>query len=190
MLPNPLPLVVVRAATPEDAPACGQICYDAFSTISGAHGFPCDLPVPEAGIGLLSMMFSNPGFYCVVAEVEDRIVGSNCLDERSKIFGVGPITIDPSVQNRSIGRTLMQAVMDRAIGQGAAGIRLVQAAFHNRSLSLSMPISGLMSERRFPACRGEPFSGVCLDARCGRHNSPISRSAISCPGRCMDSVAL
>lgn len=136
MLPNPLPLVVVRAATPEDAPACGQICYDAFSTISGAHGFPCDLPVPEAGIGLLSMMFSNPGFYCVVAEVEDRIVGSNCLDERSKIFGVGPITIDPSVQNRSIGRTLMQAVMDRAIGQGAAGIRLVQAAFHNRALSL------------------------------------------------------
>ena len=167
MLPNPLPLVVVRAATPEDAPACGQICYDAFSTISGAHGFPCDLPVPEAGIGLLSMMFSNHGFYCVVAEVEDRIVGSNCLDERSKIFGVGPITIDPSVQNRSIGRTLMQAVMDRAIGQGAAGIRLVQAAFHNRSLSLyadlgfdvRAPLScmqGRTLQRSVPGCTVRP----------------------------------
>jgi len=167
MLPNPLPLVVVRAATPEDAPACGQICYDAFSTISGGHGFPCDLPVPEAGIGLLSMMFSNPGFYCVVAEVEDRIVGSNCLDERSKIFGVGPITIDPSVQNRSIGRTLMQAVMDRAIGQGAAGIRLVQAAFHNRSLSLyadlgfdvRAPLScmqGRTLQRSVPGCTVQP----------------------------------
>lgn len=136
MLPNPLPEVVVRTAKLEDAPACGQICYDAFSTISGAHGFPCDFPLPEAGIGLLSMMFSHPGFYCVVAEVGHRVAGSNCLDERSTIRGVGPIAIDPSVQNCGIGRKLMQAVMDRAIGQGAAGIRLVQAAFHNRSLSL------------------------------------------------------
>jgi hypothetical protein len=43
-----------------------------------------------------SMMFSHPGFYCVVAESEGRIVGSNCLDERSAIAGVGPITVEPS----------------------------------------------------------------------------------------------
>jgi hypothetical protein len=82
------------------------------------------------------MMFSSPGFYCVVAEVDGRIVGSNCLDERSVIRGVGPITIDPGAQNLGVGRRLMQAVMDRANERGAAGIRLVQAAFHNRSLSL------------------------------------------------------
>jgi hypothetical protein len=73
---------------------------------------------------------------CVVAEVDDRIVGSNCLDERSVISGVGPITIDPSAQNLGAGRTLMHAVMDRARERGAAGMRLVQAAFHNRSMSL------------------------------------------------------
>jgi predicted N-acetyltransferase YhbS len=167
MLPDPLPQVVVRAATPEDAPACGQILYNAFSTISAAHGFPCDFPAPEAGIGVLSTMFSNPGFYCVVAEAEGRVVGSNCLDERSTIFGIGPITVDPSVQNRSIGRKLMQAVMDRAIGQGAAGVRLVQAAFHNRSLSLyaglgfdvRAPLScmqGRTHQRSVPGCTVRP----------------------------------
>ena len=136
MSPKPQPNLVLRTAVPEDSPACGQICYDAFSTISAAHAFPCDFPGPEAAIGVLSMMFSTPGFYCVVAEHEGRIVGSNCLDERSVISGVGPITIDPGAQNLGIGRRLMQAVMDRANEQGAAGIRLVQAAFHNRSLSL------------------------------------------------------
>jgi predicted N-acetyltransferase YhbS len=167
MLPDPLPQVVVRAATPEDAPTCGQILYNAFSTISAAHGFPCDFPAPEAGIGVLSTMFSNPGFYCVVAEAEGRVVGSNCLDERSTIFGIGPITVDPSVQNRSIGRKLMQAVMDRAIGQGAAGVRLVQAAFHNRSLSLyaglgfdvRAPLScmqGRTHQRSVPGCTVRP----------------------------------
>lgn len=128
--------VLIRVAKPEDSAECGQICYDAFSTISTAHSFPPDFPNPEVTTGVLSMMFSSPDYYCVVAESEGRIVGSNGLDERSIIHGVGPITIDPSIQNRGVGRKLMQAVMDRANGRGAAGIRLVQAAFHNRSLSL------------------------------------------------------
>jgi GNAT superfamily N-acetyltransferase len=128
--------LVLRTAVPADSSACGRICYDAFSAISAAHAFPCDFPGPEAATGVLSTMFSTPGFYCVVAEHEGRIVGSNCLDERSVIAGVGPVTIDPGVQNLGIGRRLMQAVMDRATGQSVAGIRLVQAAFHNRSLSL------------------------------------------------------
>jgi predicted N-acetyltransferase YhbS len=142
--------VTVRTASPEDAPMCGQICYDAFFAISQRHGFPCDLPGPETATGLLSMLFASPDFFCVVAEVEGRIVGSNCLDERSMISGLGPITIDPSAQNLGVGRKLMHVVMARSRERGSAGIRLVQAAFHNRSLSL---YAGLGFEIREPlAC--------------------------------------
>ncbi len=128
--------VTIRRATPEDAPACGQICYQAFHKINTDHNFPPDVPEPAAGVGLLTQLFSNPGFYCVVAESDGRIVGSNCLDERTAIAGVGPITIDPTTQNRGVGRKLMEAVLDRARERNFAGVRLVQAAFHNRSLSL------------------------------------------------------
>ena len=161
------PDIIVRTATPEDCLAAGPICFNAFSTISAAHGFPCDLPHAEAAIGLLSMMFSSPGFYCVVAEHDGRIVGSNCLDERSLIRGIGPITIDPTAQNLGVGRKLMQAAMDRANERGAAGIRLVQAAFHNRSLSLYTslgfdirePLSCLQGQplqRSIPGCTVRP----------------------------------
>jgi predicted N-acetyltransferase YhbS len=137
MLPNQAQdEVTIRKARPEDASVCGQICYDAFNTISQSHSFPCDFPEPERATAVVSMMFSHPGFYCVVAEIGGRVVGSNCLDERSTIAGVGPITIDPKVQNRGIGRKLMEAVLDRTRDRGVAGVRLVQAAFHNRSLSL------------------------------------------------------
>jgi len=128
--------VTVRRATPEDAPACGAICFEAFHKISTDHNFPPDVAAPEAGVGLLTQLFSHPGFYCVVAEADGRIAGSNCLDERNAIAGVGPITIDPKVQNRGVGRKLMEAVLDRARERNFAGVRLVQAAFHNRSLSL------------------------------------------------------
>ena len=40
------------------------------------------------------------------------------------------------MQNATVGRHLMQAVLERAGQQGFASVRLVQAAFHNRSLAL------------------------------------------------------
>jgi GNAT superfamily N-acetyltransferase len=134
--PAPVSAARLRRATPEDADICGRICYEAFAAISSQHNFAPELPAPEAGVGLLRMLFSHPGFYCVVAESEGRIVGSNCLDERSAIPGVGPITVAPEAQDRSIGRILMQAVIDRARERTFPGVRLLQAAYHNRSLSL------------------------------------------------------
>jgi len=167
--------VTVRQARPEDAPVCGEICYNAFTSISQSHGFPGDVPSPEVAIGLLTTMFSHPGFYCVVAETGGRIVGSNCLDERAIVAGLGPITIDPQAQNRGIGRKLMRAVMDRASQRGAAGVRLVQAAFHNRSLSLYAslgfdirePLScmqGRTAQRKVPGCQVRPAQTSDLEA--------------------------
>lgn len=167
--------VTVRQATAEDASICGQICFDAFDTVNRTHGFPSDFPGPEVTTHVLSTLFSHPNIYCVVAEVDGRITGSNCLDERSSIFGVGPITIDPQTQNRGIGRLLMQAVMDRAGQRGAAGVRLVQAAFHNRSLSLYAglgfdvrePLScmqGRTVQRSVPGCAVRPAQSADLDA--------------------------
>ncbi len=169
------PEVIIRVATPADAAICGPICYHAFAAISGAHGFPSDVPNAEAATGLLSMMFGNSGFYCVVAESGGRVVGSNCLDERSLIAGIGPITIDPAVQNLGVGKKLMQAVITRAHERGFAGIRLVQAAFHNRSLSLYSalgfdirePLSclqGRTRERSIAGCSVRPAAKADLDA--------------------------
>jgi len=128
--------VAVRKARAEDAPVCGRICYEAFTKISTDHAFPPDFPSIEVAAGLLLMMFTHPGFYCVVAESGGQILGSNCLDERSAIAGVGPITIDPEAQNKGVGRALMEAVLARSAERGCQGTRLLQAAFHNRSLSL------------------------------------------------------
>jgi len=128
--------LTIRQAKPEDVAASAKICYEAFYKINTDHGFPPDLPVVERAAGLMSTMFTHPSFYCVVAEDDGRIVGSNCMDERSPIAGIGPITVDPGAQNHGVGRGLMQAVLNRASARNFPGVRLVQAAFHTRSLSL------------------------------------------------------
>jgi predicted N-acetyltransferase YhbS len=128
--------LILRAGTPEDAEKTGQICYEAFKTIAEKHDFPPDFPTPEAAIGLMKMMFSRDDIYSVVAEFDGEIVGSNFLWEGNQVSGVGPITINPQVQNSSIGRRLMEDVIRRSDERGFLSVRLLQAAYHNRSLAL------------------------------------------------------
>ncbi|HEX3820219.1 MAG TPA: GNAT family N-acetyltransferase [Candidatus Sulfotelmatobacter sp.] len=138
--------VAIRRATTADAETCGKICFEAFAVLATKHGFPPDFPTTEAPAQVLSMMFSSPSFFCVVAEENGKIIGSNCLYERTAIAGVGPITIDPGAQNKHVGRQLMQAVMTRAAEGKFAGVRLVQAGYHTRSLSLYAKLGFVVRE--------------------------------------------
>ena len=126
--------VHIRAAQTSDAEACGRIMHDAFRTISERHNFPPDFPDVETATGLARAFIAHPAIYGVVAEADGRVIGSNFLSEGDTISAVGPITVDPNRQDHGVGKQLMQAVIAR--GQGAAGIRLLQAGYHMRSMSL------------------------------------------------------
>jgi predicted N-acetyltransferase YhbS len=154
------PQIDLRPGLPTDAAACGRILFDAFSTIAAQHSFPSDVPSPEAGLDIMGMLLSHPRFFSVVAEVDGTIVGSNFLDERSEIVGLGPISVDPPVQNRHIGRRLMEAALERVRESGNPGVRLVQSAYHGRSLAL---YSTLGFQVREPiACLQGPPIGISV----------------------------
>ena len=74
--------------------------------------------------------------YSVVAEAGGRVVGSKFLWEGGAVAGVGPVTVDPAAQAASVGRRMMEAVLERARERRISSVRLVQAAFNTRSMSL------------------------------------------------------
>src|SRR5919202_4771907 len=125
----------LRVGESEDAEICGSICYEAFKVLAEEHNFPPDHS-PEMASGLITSLLSRGDVYSVVAEVDGRVVGSNFLWENGTIAGLGPITIDPDTQNVVVGRRLMEDVLQRARERNIAGVRLVQAVYHNRSLAL------------------------------------------------------
>ena len=127
---------IFRPGTVDDAQTCGTICYEAFKVIAGQHNFPPDFPSPEVAVALLSMVLSRKDVFSVVAELNGHVVGSNFLWQGDTIAGVGPITVLPAAQNGSLGRQLMERILDRAHAQRFISVRLVQAAYHNRSLSM------------------------------------------------------
>jgi GNAT superfamily N-acetyltransferase len=126
----------IRRASREDIEVCGEICYRAFCELADHHKFPHEFPDLEAAHGVVRGMISDPGHYGIVAELDGRIAGSNFMDERSTIAGIGPISVDPDVQNSGAGRAMMQHMLDRVAANRMPGVRLVQTAYNNRSLSL------------------------------------------------------
>jgi predicted N-acetyltransferase YhbS len=160
----------LRPGVPDDAAVCGQICYEAFGALAAAHGFPRDYPSAEVATGVAGMMLGHPGFYSLVAEVDGQVVGSNFLDERSPIVGVGPITVAPAVQDDGIGRMLMDGVLVRAVDRGAPGVRLVQAAYHNRSLVLYAKLGFSVQESL--ACMQGPAVSMSVPGYAVRSATP------------------
>ncbi|SET67341.1 Predicted N-acetyltransferase YhbS [Nitrosospira multiformis] len=125
----------IREGRLTDAEAAGMICYEAFRTISQQHGFEPDFPSFEVARDLLLALLSRPDVYSAVAESEGRIIGSNFLWQDSVIAGIGPLTVTPEARGR-VGRGLMEDALEHARNKHFAGVRLVQAAYNNRSFSL------------------------------------------------------
>lgn len=129
--------VLIRRGEVEDAAQLAAISYEAFKTNAERHNFPLEVTPPDTGkVSRWRERISNPTYYVVVAELDGHIVGSNVLDERDSIAGVGPLTVDPSIQDSRIGRRLMEAVLSRSVEKQHPGVRLVQTAYNRRSLAL------------------------------------------------------
>jgi hypothetical protein len=101
------------------------------------------------------------------------ILSTFCIDEpigttsaSPLVAGVGPITVDPNLQNVVVGRRMMEDVLRRAHERSFVGVRLVQAAFHNRSLSLYTKL-GFDTQEPLSTIQGPPI-GMKVEGRAVR----------------------
>jgi len=149
--------VHVRAAETSDGKVCGQICYEAFAAVAERHGFPPDFVSIGDATDVVSAFIAHPGFFSAVAEEEGTVVGSNFLDARSSIFSIGPVTVDPTLQNRGVGTELMRAVLGECLRRAAPGVRLVQVAYNTASMSLYVRL-GFDVREQLVAMQGPPLN--------------------------------
>jgi hypothetical protein len=75
----------------------------------------------------------------------------------------------PAAQDAGVGRALMEAAIARARERGAAGIRLVQTAYHYRSLALYAKV-GFVVREPLSAVQGAPpaVDGIGCEVRPAR----------------------
>jgi predicted N-acetyltransferase YhbS len=152
--------IELRTVEPADAEQCARIVDEAFGGIHDHHRFERDFPTLEAAGQLVGAFIAHPSIWGVVAERDGRIVGSNFVDERGPIRGLGPIAVDPRAQGQGVGRRLMKAALERS--RGAAGIRLLQDSFNVGSLSLYASL-GFEVKEQAVVMAGRPRSGPAAE---------------------------
>ncbi|WP_035610485.1 GNAT family N-acetyltransferase [Haloferula sp. BvORR071] len=123
-------------ATEEEIPTLSRICHEAFSALHDRCGIDRDIPDASVGEMIIGQVVKRPDYTGVMALLDGKIVGSNFLCHADEVAGVGPITVDPTVQSRGIGRALMQWAVDEARRQGIRQTRLFQETINITSLSL------------------------------------------------------
>ena len=147
--------VQLRPIRESDHARAAQIVFDAFGGIARKHNFPLDMPHLEIAQGLIKGFASHPSIFAVGAEGDGQLIGVNFLDCRTPVGGVGPICVDPTTQQKGVGRKLMQAVVANGKQRGLKSIRLVQDAFNTTSMSLYTSV-GFDVKEPLALMRGTP----------------------------------
>jgi GNAT superfamily N-acetyltransferase len=118
----------IRNMTKADIDRVGEIIYEGFTAVASTYGYTSNVSSLQEGKLIAWAMFHHGPSEKLVAEVDNRVVGSTCLSLRGDVAGLGPSVIDPHFQGKSIGRELISAVLKKAENLGS--IRTILEAFN------------------------------------------------------------
>ena len=139
---------LIRNMTEEDIPRVGEVLYEGFSAVAAEHGYASNINSAQEGRRLAWALFHHGPSERLVAEVENRVIGSTCLNLRGDIAGLGPTVVAPYSKNKTIGRELIRAVLKKA--EPSQGSRTIVEAFNPAVFSLCyfslnyMPVTDLL----------------------------------------------
>ena len=104
----------IRNMTRDDISRVGEILYEGFSAVAAKYGYTSNIDSVQEGRLLAWALFHHGPCERLVAEVENRVVGTTCLSLRGDFAGLGPTAIDPSCQDKAIARELVSTVLKKA----------------------------------------------------------------------------
>lgn len=130
VIPGPPPLPVqIRLETPGDEPGVRRVNLAAFPGPEEAT--IVDAIRAEAPDGWQSLVATGMPGSGLAGEIVGHLLLSPCRVEapdgsrRTTVLAVGPVAVDPAVQRRSVGSSLMTAAIAVAIARGAPALVLL-----------------------------------------------------------------
>jgi GNAT superfamily N-acetyltransferase len=128
--------LTIRPPNVDDINPCGRIMYEAFSMINERHGFPnLEVPTEESGKQFVKFYIKNRHYYGVVAELDNKVVGSIFIDEHNpEVFGWTIMGVSQDAQGKGIGKRLSQEMVERC--KIAPGVRFLQHTFNTKTIGI------------------------------------------------------
>lgn len=125
---------IIRNMIEEDIPRVGEVLYQGFNAVASKYGYASNIEDSQEGRRLAWALFHHGPSERLVAEAENRVVGSTCLHLRGDFAGLGPTVVDPFFHDKSIGRELIGTVLRKA--EPVQGSRTIVEAFNPAVLAV------------------------------------------------------
>ena len=113
-----------------------SIFRDSFNDLYERRGFGPIVADVSVGRVIAETYLVHDPEHCLVVEFDGRLAGSAFLHPRGPVAGIGPVTIEPRMQGRGLGRALVGALCERADRLAIPSTRLIQDAFNENSFAL------------------------------------------------------
>jgi predicted N-acetyltransferase YhbS len=168
----------LRPPREEDADELGRILFDAFAGVAAAYGYRSNVPDISVATAEIWRLLRSPHHYGVIAEADARPVGSNFISFMDEVAGLGPVTVDPRLQGRGIGRSLMLDVLREARARGWSRVRLQADAPNMGSLGLYTSVGFNVKEPTIVLSAGPDATGSDHRIRDARPSDVSSLTAI------------
>jgi predicted N-acetyltransferase YhbS len=127
-------MIEVRSMRAGEDATAGALAHDAFRSAAAAHGHAPPWTSEADAAALLSRYREAEPEGVVVAEVGGAVVGVGAMRMRGEVATVGPVAV--AADGRGIGTAIVETLVERAEGAGAAAIRVYADAWNPASYAL------------------------------------------------------
>ena len=127
-------MIQIRNMIKGDIERVGEIIYEGFQALGLKYGYHSNIENVDEGKLLAWALFHHGPAERLVAEVDNRVVGTTCLSIRGNFGGLGPTVVDPNSEARGVGSKLIDSVIKR--DERVKEVRTIIEAFNPAVFSL------------------------------------------------------
>lgn len=137
--------IIMRPATEADIESIAQICQDAFAAFNSYYGQPNTWPPREENDLSKQIAEWKTSHQCIEYVVavsvdsegnEIEVLGSNGIDLRDSVGGIGIISVKTTSQTQGLGRVLMKSVMEMGQKRGVERMSLMVDGMNHGAFGL------------------------------------------------------
>lgn len=122
--------------TAADAPAVGQIIYNAIARVFRDHGQPEPIADSNEGERIARLYLDIDPEDGLIVVREGRVVAAGFVHIRDEVASLGPVVVDPDAQGQGLGKLLFDRLSERA--SRCVSIRIQVDAFNTRAFGIAL----------------------------------------------------
>lgn len=137
-----------------------RLINSAYRATEGVKGWTFEghlLEGPRTDREHLEELLSGKDSVILLCTDEERLIGSVHLEKQGDLIYLGMLSVDPLVQNKGVGKFILNASREYALEQGCSRIKITVISIRHELIGWYERCGFVMTDEKVPFHAGERF---------------------------------